>query len=141
VAGGGSASTTASASTSTSTSGSSGSSLSVHLQLLPQSLKAVLKGGIAVRVSSNNAANGIATVSISRSAAKRAHIKVGRAATVRIGIGTVSSVTNGTITLRLHLSRAMVKKLAHVGHVTMTIRLALVAAGNQHDAVVAAARY
>lgn len=135
VAGGGSPSTT------TSTSGSGSGSLSVRLQLLPQSLKAVLKGGIAVRVSSNKAANGIATVSISRRAAKRAGIKVGRDATVRIGIGTVASVTNGTITLRLHLSRAMVKKLAHVGHVTMTIRLALVSAGNQHDAAVAAARY
>jgi hypothetical protein len=139
VAGNGAAQSTTS--TSTSAGSGSGASLSVRLQLLPQSLKAVLKGGIAVRVSSNKAANGIATVSISRSTARRAHIKVGHAATVRIGIGTVSSVTNGTVTLRLHLSRTVVKKLALVRHVTMTIRLALVAAGNQQYAVVAAARY
>jgi hypothetical protein len=116
-------------------------SLSVHLQLLPQSLKAVLANGIAVRVNSNKAANGIATVWISRAAAKRAHISVGRAAEVRIGIGTVSSIRNGTVTLHLHLSRTTAKKLAHVGHIAMTVRLALVAAGNQQYAVDAAAKY
>lgn len=115
--------------------------LSVRLQLLPQSLKSVLRSGIAVRVSSNEAANGIATVSITRAAARRAHIKVGRARMVRIGLGTVSSITNGTVRLRLHLSRAMAKKLAHLIHVDMTVRLALVAAGNQRFAIDAAGRY
>jgi hypothetical protein len=118
-----------------------GPALSIRVQMLPQSLKAALANGIAVRVSSNKAANGIATVSISRAIAKRAHIKIGRAATVRIGLGTVSSITNGTVTLHLHLSRATAKKLAHLGHVTMTIRLALVAAGGQHYAIDAAGHY
>jgi hypothetical protein len=117
------------------------SSLNVHLQLLPQSLKSVLRNGIGVRVSSNMAANGIATVWITRAAAKRAHIKVGKSPAVRIGIGTVSSITNGAVTLRLHLSRATAAKLARLGHVTMTVRLALVAAGNQQYASVAAGRY
>ena len=120
--------------------GSSGS-LTAHLQLLPQSLKSVLKYGIEVRVTSNKAANGIASVWISRAAAKRAHIQVGKSRYVRIGIGTVSSVKNGTVTLRLHLSKATAKKLAHVGHVTMTVRLALVASGNQRLAADAAGRY
>ena len=119
----------------------SGNPLSVRLQLMPQSLKTVLANGIALRVSSNKPANGIATVWITRAAAKRAHIGVGRAARVRIGIGTVASITNGTVTLHLHLSRSVAKKLAHVGHVSMTIRLALVAAGNQQSAVDAAAKY
>jgi hypothetical protein len=119
----------------------SGGSLNVHLQLMPQSLKTVLAHGIGVRVSSNKAANGVATVWITRAAAKRAHISVGRAATVRIGIGTVSSITNGTVTLHLHLSKAMAKKLSHVRHVAMTIRLALVAAGNDQTAVDVAASY
>src|SRR5205823_5047526 len=64
--------------------GGSGSSshtaLSVHLQLLPQSLKSVLHNGIAVRVRSNNPANGIATVWVTRASAKKAHIKVGKSA-------------------------------------------------------------
>ncbi len=119
----------------------SGPSLNVHLQLLPQSLKSVIRNGIAVRVSSNRAANGIATLWITRAAAKRAHIKPGKAGAVRIGLGTVSSITNGTITLRLHLSRAMAKKLAHLGHVAMTLRLQLVAAGNQSLSIDAAGRY
>jgi hypothetical protein len=119
----------------------SGSGLTAHLQLLPQSLKAVLKNGIAVRVSSNQAANGIATVWITRAAAKRAHINRGHGPAVRIGIGTVASITNGTVTLRLHLSRSTATKLAHLGHVTMTIRLALVASGNQRFAIDVAGRY
>jgi hypothetical protein len=121
---------------------SAGSSLlTAHLQLMPQSLKSVLRNGIAVRASSNKAANGIATVWITRAAAKRAHIQVRKAPAVRIGIGTVSSVTNGTVTLHLHLSNATAKKLSHLGHVTMTVRLALVAAGNQQFAIDVAGSY
>jgi PKD domain len=121
----------------------SGSSpaLNVRLQLLPQSLKAVLRNGISVQVTSNRPANGIATVSITRASAKKAGIKVGHGPSVRIGLGTVSSIQNGTVTLRLHLSPAMAKKLSHLHHVAMTIRLQLVAAGNQRFAIDAAGRY
>ena len=119
----------------------SGNGLTVHLQLLPQSLKAVLRHGILVRVMSNKPANGIATVTITRGSAKKAGIKVGRSQAVRIGLGTVSAITNGTVTLRLHLSKAMAKKLGHLHHVAMTIRLALVASGNDRFAVDAAGKY
>jgi PKD domain len=123
-------------------SGSAGSSaLSARLLLLPQSLKHVLHSGIAVRVTSNKAANGIATVSITRAEAKRAHIKVGKGPTVRIGLGTVASITNGTMTLHLHLSPTVAKKLSHLKHLTLTVRLALVAAGNQQLAIDVAGRY
>lgn len=138
--------TTTSSSSGPSSGSGSGSSagsprFSVRLQLKPQSLKTVLRSGIAVRVTSNKAANGIATVSITRAAARRAHIKVGHSRTVRIGLGTVSSIRNGTVTLRLHLSRAMAKKLAHLRHLDMTVRLALVASGNQRFAIDVAGRY
>ena len=119
----------------------SGNGLNVHLQLLPQSLKTVLRNGILVRVTSNRPANGIATVTITRRSAKKAGIKVGHASAVRIGLGTVSTIKNGTVTLRLHLSKAMAKKLSHLHHVAMTIRLALVASGNDHFAVDAAGKY
>lgn len=122
-------------------SSATGPVLSVRLQLMPQSLKGVLRSGISVRVTSNKPANGIATVSISRKAAKRAHIKLGRRPMVVIGLGTVSTITNGTVTLHLHLSHAMAAKLTHLGHVTMTIRLAVVAAGNQQYAIDVAGRY
>ena len=116
-------------------------SLNVHIRLLPQSLKSVLRKGIGMQVSSNKAANGIATVWITRASAKKAGIKVGKTAAVRIGIGTVSSIKNGTVTLHLHLSRATAKKLARLRHVTMTVRLALVAPGNQQSALDAAGHY
>jgi len=113
----------------------------VRLQLLPQSLKTVLRNGILVRVTSNRPANGIATVSITRVSAKKAGIKIGRGPSVRIGLGTLSSIKNGTVTLRLHLSKAMAKKLSKLHHVAMTIRLQLVAPGNQRFAIDAAGRY
>jgi PKD repeat protein len=122
-------------------SGGSGSGLQVHLQLQPQSLKTVLHNGIAVRVTSNKAANGIATVSITRASAKKAGIHVGHNPSVRIGLGTVSSITNGTATLRLHLSPKMAKKLSRLHHVVMTIRLSLVASGGQRFSVDVAGRY
>ncbi len=126
-------------------SGGSGSgsnaSLNVRIQLLPQSLKTVLRNGISVRVTSNLPANGIATVSITRASAKKAHIQVGRSQSVRIGLGTLSSIKNGTVTLRLHLSKAMAKKLSHLHRVAMTVRLALVAPGGQRYAVDVAGRY
>jgi len=122
-------------------SGGSSSGLSVHILLLPQSLKSVLRSGISVRVTSNAPANGIATVSITRASAKKAHIRVGHSPSVRIGLGTVSSIKNGTVTLHLYLSKSMAKKLNHLHHVAMTVRLALVAPGNQKIAIVAAGRY
>ncbi len=133
----------------TSTGGGSGSgsgsgsstALKVRLQLLPQSLKTVLRTGISVRVTSNAPANGIATVSITRASAKKAHIQVGQSPTVRIGLGTVSSVKNGTVTLHLYFSKAMAKKLSRLHHVAMTVRLQLVASGNRRIAIVAAGRY
>jgi hypothetical protein len=115
--------------------------LQVRLQLLPQSLKAVLRSGISVRVTSNAPANGIATVSITRGSAKKAHIQVGRGPSVRIGIGTVSSVKNGTVTLHLYLSKGMAKKLSRLHQVAMTVRLALVAPGGRNTTLVAAGRY
>jgi PKD domain len=119
--------------------GQGASGLSVHLQLKPQSLKSVLSSGMTVRVTSNQAADGIATVSIPRSAAKRAHIQAHGAA-VRIGLGTVQ-VRNGTATLRVRFSRSAAAKLRKLGHVTLTLRLALVAHGGVHRAYVIAGRY
>jgi hypothetical protein len=117
------------------------SGLHVHLQLLPQSLGAMLRVGVAVQVSSNERADGIATLSISRSDAKRAHLRTGRGPSVDIGRGTVSGIQRGTVKLHLRLSRVMAAKLKRLGHVTVTIRLALVAAGRAHLAVVLAGRY
>jgi hypothetical protein len=115
--------------------------LHVRLLLVPQSLRTVRRVGVAVRVSSNESADGTATLSISRAAAKRAHISAGRGASVAIGRGTVSGIKNGTVTLHLRLSRAIAVKLERLGHVTLTVRLALVAAPGDHLAIVAAGRY
>jgi PKD repeat protein len=115
--------------------------LSAHILLLPQGLRSLLRNGVFVRVTSNEAADGFVTVSISRSAARRAHIKTGRASTVVVGRGTVSGVASGTADVHVRLSRSMAKKLGHLKYVTVTVRLALDAAGGDHVAVDAAGRY
>ena len=53
----------------------------------------------------------------------------------------MSSIKNGSALLHLRLSAATAAKLRHLGHVDMTIRLALVAPGNKRIAVDAAASY
>jgi hypothetical protein len=115
--------------------------LQARLLLLPQSLRTLLRTGLHLRVLSNEPADGFVTLSISRGAAKRAHIKTGRSSTVVVGRGTVSGVTTGTVNLHVKLSRGMAKKLGHLRHVNLTVRLVLTAAGGAHVAVDAAGRY
>jgi hypothetical protein len=119
----------------------SGKNLHVRIQLLPQGLRAVLHKGLMVRVSSNERADGIASVLISRALARRAHIKVGRRPFVVVGVGTLSGIKNGTVRLHLRFSPQVAAKLAQLGHVTLTVRLALVGAGGNRLAVDAAGRY
>jgi hypothetical protein len=126
---------------SSTSSNSSQPGLHARIQLMPQSLQAVLREGVAMQVSSNEAAAGVATLSISSRAARRAHIRVGRGPTVTIARGTIAGIKAGTENLRLRLSRATAAKLARVGHTALTIRLALVAAGGDHLAIVAAGHY
>jgi hypothetical protein len=116
-------------------------SLHARLQLLPQGLRTMLRVGLAARVSSNEVADGIATMSISARDATRAHIRHGRAATVVIARGTISPVRNGTVALNLHLSPATAAKLRRLRHVTLTLRLSLMAADHNRLTIVAAGRY
>jgi hypothetical protein len=125
----------------TSGGGSGAKPLSVHLQLLPESLRSALTWGLRLRVRSNQRANGMVTVSISRQTAKRAHIRVGRSLTVVIGRGTVSQISNGTITLRLRLSHKMALRLHSLRHVTVTVKLALVPAVGRRLTILIAGRY
>jgi PKD domain len=115
--------------------------LRVALALLPQSLRSMLKSGVLVSVSSNQAANGYATVSITKATAKQAHIKTGRGPSVTIGIGTLSNVKSGVQRLHLHLSKAMAKKLSRLKRVNLTVRLVLVSRNGGAVAIDAAGHY
>ncbi len=122
--------------------GSGGSShLHVQLQLLPQSYSSVLHQGLAVRVTSNEAADGFATLMIGRDAARRAHIPTGKGPMVVIGRGTVSGVKSGTTGFRVHMDSSMAKKLAGLKNVTFTLRLELVGADNSHVTIDSAGHY
>lgn len=115
--------------------------LQVRILLMPQGLPAVLRSGIALRVSANESANGIASVSISRLAARRAHMKLGRGRSVVIGEGTISQVKSGTVSLRLKLARTVTKKLSGLEHLGLHVRFSLVGDGGDHVAVGASGSY
>jgi hypothetical protein len=108
------------------------SAMNVRLQLVPQGLHSLLRDGVSLRVTSNEAADGVSTLTITRSAAKRAHLHTGRSSMVTVGRGTVSGVKAGTVRLRLRLSRSVVAKLGHLSHLKLSVRLSLVAAGGDH---------
>jgi hypothetical protein len=108
---------------------------------MPQALTGVLRSGVTVVVVSNEAADGLASVSIPRSAAKRAHLKAGRGPSIVIAEGTVSGIANGKKTLHLRLSRSVTSKLKALHHVVLTVRMTLVATGGQHYAGDVAGHY
>jgi PKD domain len=113
----------------------------VRLKLIPQGLRAMLRAGLAVRITSNVRSDGILTLSLSRAQARRAHLRAGPGPAVVVGRGTISGVKAGTVTLHLRFSRAIAARLRRLGHVTLTVRLALFAAGGKHIAVDVAGRY
>jgi hypothetical protein len=117
------------------------SAFRAHLTLMPQSLQSALRNGVGIRIKSNQAADGIATLSISRKTANRAGIRHARGEMVVIGRGTVSGITVGSVKLHLRLPKAIATKLARLHHVTLSVRLALVAANGVHEAIDAAGRY
>lgn len=114
----------------------------VHLQLLPQSLNEVLHSGLEVRVSSNQNADGFATLSIPQSAAKKAHIHGNRTSFgVVVGRGTVSGIKDGSVTLRVRVSSSTASQLSHLSYLSLTLRLVLTGKSGAHDTVQATGSY
>jgi hypothetical protein len=118
-----------------------GPALKVRLQLIPQGMRAMLRDGVRMRVTSNEAADGVASLSIGRDAARAAHIRVGSGRSAVIGRGTLTGIKDGTVMLRLRMSPATAAKLSHLKHLTVTIRLALVGARGDRLATDVAGRY
>jgi hypothetical protein len=116
-------------------------SLAANVQLIPQSLRAVLKHGIRVVVNSNQPADGFTMLSIPRAAARRIGLQGGPGRSAVIGRGTISGIKSGNNLLHLRLSRTMAGKLRRLGHVTLTVRVYLLAPGGRHLAVDVAGRY
>jgi hypothetical protein len=115
--------------------------LRVRAQLLPQSLRAMLRGGMRLRISSNERADAIVRLTIPRAAARRAHLAGPGRAPVTIGRGTIRGIRRGTIGLRLRLSRWVARHLAGARGLTVTVHLLALAAGGRHEMLDVAAGY
>ncbi len=77
---------------------------------MPQALKGVLRSGMTVVVSSNEKADGFASISIPRSAAKRVHLKTGSGPSVVIAQGTVAGIASGKTSRSACGSRARTRR-------------------------------
>jgi hypothetical protein len=117
------------------------SKLTARLALIPQGYRTILRSGIAMRVTSNEAAAGLTKIWISKKDAKRAHIRTGRSGTVVIGQGTVSGIQNGTVKLHLRLSRTIAQKLGRLRHLKLTVRLSLTGSSGDRATIDAAGSY
>ena len=117
------------------------SALKLSMLILPHSMKSMLRYGVDLVVRSNEPAAGLVSLSISKQAAKRAHIKTGRSASVVVGRGTVSSVKAGTVRLHIHLSKSLAAKLRGLRHVTITVRLALIGTAGDRTTIDVAGSY
>src|SRR5205807_3340051 len=80
--------------------------LHARVQLLPQALRSVLKSGVAVRVSSNLAADGFTSLSIPSKYARQAKLRGIHGSTMTIGRGTLSGVVKGTKVVHVRIPAA-----------------------------------
>jgi len=117
------------------------SAFSVNLRLMPQALRSLLHSGIGLRINSNQRADAIVTISISKRDARRAHFRTGRSPYVVVGRGTFAGVKVGTSVVRLHFSHSMAVKLRQFHRLTMSVRVAFATKSGEHRAVDVAGRY
>jgi hypothetical protein len=116
--------------------------LNVRLELVPESLTTLLRSGVALVATANEAADGIASISIARGEAKRAHIPYRPSqSVVVIGRGTVKGLVNGADHLRLRLSKQIAAKLKRLRHVVLTIQLKAVDGRGESQTVSVTGRY
>ncbi len=115
--------------------------LRVRVQLLPQSLAAMLRGGIQMRISSNERADAIVRLTIPRAAARRAHLAGPGRGPVTIGRGTIRGIRRGTISLRVRVSHWVARHLERARSLTVTVHLLTLAAGGRHEMLDVAAGY
>jgi hypothetical protein len=58
-----------------------------------------------------------------------------------VGRGSVSGIKDGTVSLRLRLVKATAKKLGHLRHMKLTVRMTLLTSGGGRLVVDVAGRY
>lgn len=110
--------------------------------LIPESKKALLRHGVALKASANEAADGVATVFVSAGEARHAHIRFRKGESlVMVGRGTIKGVSSSSGTFRLRLSRSVMKRLRRLRRVTLTVDLLAIDKGGEKRIVKLVGRY
>lgn len=115
--------------------------LGAKFQLLPQSLRAVLKRGIGVTLSAREDADGVAYVSIPAAVARRAHLGKVHGVAFTLARGAVSGVSATSATMYLRLPHVARSRLHRLHHLKLTLRLVLLGRDGSREAVDLAGRY
>jgi hypothetical protein len=116
--------------------------LSVNLILIPESRKALLLHGIALKASANQPADGVASIFISASEAKQAGIPYKRhASSVVVGRGTIKGLSTASGSFHLRLSKKVMVRLRQLRRVVLKVQLMALDARGQRQIVTVAGRY
>jgi hypothetical protein len=110
--------------------------------LIPESRKQLIRQGVALRASANEAADGVASISISASEARQAHIYFKRGeSSVVVGRGTIKGLSAGAGTFHLRLSKSVMARLGRLSHVALTIELVALDRSGQRRTIAIAGHY
>jgi PKD domain len=110
--------------------------------LIPESRKALLRYGVALRASANQPADGVASIFISAGEARNAHIYFRRGESrVVVGRGTIKGLSAGTGTFHLRLSKKVMARLRSLRRVVLTVQLLALDKSGQRRMVTVAGRY
>jgi hypothetical protein len=114
----------------------------VNLILIPESRKALLLHGIALKASANQPADGVASIFISASEAKQAGIPYKRhASSVVVGRGTIKGLSTASGSFHLRLSKKVMVRLRQLRRVVLKVQLMALDARGQRQIVTVAGRY
>lgn len=108
----------------------------------PESLRQLFRNGVDLRASTNQAADGVASIFISAAEARHVHIYFRHGQSrVMVGRGTIKSLSGAGGSFHLRLSRKVMSRLRHLTHVTLTVQLLALNASGQRRVVTVAGRY
>lgn len=110
--------------------------------LTPESRKALLRYGVALRAGANQPADGVASIFVSAGEARQAHIYFKRGQSrVVVGRGTIKGLSAGTGTFHLRLSKKVMARLRRLHRVVLTVELLAIDKSGQRRIVTVAGRY
>lgn len=114
----------------------------LKLLLTRSSLRTLLRSGLVLRLTADRRLDAFIDLLVSPTTARRAHIHLVRGGKFGLlGAGTIVRIPAGNSRFRVRLSRTVIKRLARLRHLNLTVRVTAIGAGGAKAVVDAAARF